>query len=296
MKIAIVQMCSSANPFENLNLVHSYILEAQEHGASLICFPENVFYRGPKKAQGWEREEIMLRIHNGKILPDREFAIELLECMSEWKISVSLGSVLEAGEEKNQTFNTHLFFTPKKDLIRYQKIHLFRFHGQSVVYEEGKDFHPGSSVEWAELGTEKIGLGICFDLRFPELFRKLVFDHGCSALLVPSAFAVETGMAHWHSLLRARAIENQCAVFAAAQVGSHIDSKGQLCHCFGHSLAIDPWGEILWEGPKEGDAMGIIHWGLEKQRDLRRRLPVLEDARLWFQESANKTRGNNEKV
>ncbi|NCN40063.1 hypothetical protein GW916_02310 [bacterium] len=284
-KVAIVQMCSSDNPYENLALVNDFVQEATDQGAELVCFPENVLYRGPKAKKGWSREEITLKIQRGQVEPTHEFSLELIKSIESWTIDVSLGSVLECGGA-DHIFNTHLYCTPQSSpqggIKAYQKIHLFRFEGKDVMYKEAKDFNSGTKLVTAKLGAESIGLSICFDLRFPELFRKMSLDEGCSALLIPSAFAQETGEVHWHSLLRARAIENQCMVFASAQWGSHVDSRGQSCLCFGKALAVDPWGTILWEGPAIGDAMGVVEWDVQWQAKLRSRLPVLEDAQAWL--------------
>ena len=281
-KVAVVQMCSGDNPYENLDLVNSFVLEAASMGAELICFPENVFYRGPKAKNGWSREEIILNFsETGDLLATNEFSKALLDCMGEWPIAVSLGSVLQKSETDALPYNSHYYFSPKHGHTLYQKIHLFQFSGETAFYKESRDYLAGKNLCTAFLGKEKIGISICFDLRFPEMFRRLTLDRGCTSLLIPAAFALETGKVHWHSLLKARAIENQCAVFASAQSGSHVDSRGQACKCYGHALAINHWGEILWEGPTDGDAMGIVDWDTEGQQKMRERLPVLTDARLW---------------
>jgi len=282
IKIAMVQMCSSDDPFENLLLVNDFVLEAQSQGASLVCFPENVFYRGPKKKEGFDRSHLYLSLdEKGQLETSSEFSRALKTFAESWQIAVSLGSVLELREDPEMPYNSHFFVYPKGEkILSYRKVHLFKFHGSETLYEESRDIHPGESVLSVDLNGLKVGLSICFDLRFPELFRKLVLLDGAQLLLIPAAFAAETGRAHWHTLLRARSIENQSYVVASAQWGKHHDSRMQSCECYGHAVSYGPWGESLAELPEQGDALVCVSLDLSAQSKLRERLPALSSAKL----------------
>lgn len=282
MKIAFVQMCSGADPFENLLMVNDFVNEAHASGAELVCFPENVFYRGPKKTPQFDRLDICLSLNSKAQLEEsNEFSKQLLEFAKEWPVGVSLGSVLELREDPLLPYNSHFFIYPFAErIVSYQKIHLFKFNGKDIFYEESKDVFPGTEIKSVEYSSLKIGLSICFDLRFPELFRHLVLKEGANILLVPAAFAWETGKDHWHALLRARAIENQAYVVAAAQWGEHVDSRGQRCVCFGEAVAYGPWGEVLFQASDKGDAVSYLIVDKDSQNHLRQRLPALSSAQL----------------
>jgi deaminated glutathione amidase len=158
---------------------------------------------------------------------------------------------------------------------RYDKIHMFDVqlpNGES--YRESKNFQPGDRAVLAELPWGRLGLTICYDLRFPTLYRALA-KAGASFIAVPSAFTVPTGQAHWHTLLRARAIESQCFIFAAAQAGEHENGR----KTFGHSLVISPWGEILAEGDGVHPSVIFADVELEAIAEARRRVPSLEHDR-----------------
>jgi predicted amidohydrolase len=282
LRVALVQMCSGDNPFENLALVNDFVQEACEQGADLVCFPENVFYRGPKKREGFDRTELFLSLSdNHRLELNSDFSKALYELMQNWPIAVSLGSVLELSEDPQMPYNSHFFVYPKGEkILSYRKIHLFEFHGNEAFYNESRDIRPGSQTLGVEWKGVNIGLSICFDLRFPELFRELALRRASQVFLIPAAFASETGRAHWHTLLRARAIENQVYVLASAQWGPHLDSKMQSCSCYGHALAYSPWGDSLAEAPERGDFLLCVDLDLQAQKGLRERLPALKSAKL----------------
>ena len=282
MKIGLVQMCSSADPMENLLVVDAFVKEATDRGADLVCFPENVFYRGPKVSEAFDRKEISLSFENGnKLNTDREFSKALSEIMEGWTIAVSLGSVLECRGDVNHPYNSHVLRTKDGQLTVYRKQHLFAFKGRDAQYEEARDISPGDNVECVDVGGVKVGLSICFDVRFPELFREMVLGRGAQVLLIPAAFAQETGEAHWHTLLRARAIESQSFVVASGQFGFHQDSRGQNCQCYGNSLVYGPWGEMLAELPGAEEGLLVADLDMRAQTELRERLPALKSARYW---------------
>jgi nitrilase len=282
MKVALVQMCSGADPMENLLTVDAFVQEAMEREADLVCFPENVFYRGPKISDTFDRKDICLSFaRDGRLKTENEFSRALAEIMEGWKTAVSLGSTLECRGGEEHPYNAHVLRDKHGKITVYRKQHLFAFKGRHAHYEEARDISPGDTVECAEIIGVKTGLSICFDLRFPELFREMVLGRGAQVLLIPAAFAQETGEAHWHTLLRARAIESQAFVVASGQFGFHQDSRGQNCQCYGNSLIYGPWGETVAELPGSEEGLLVAELDLKAQEELRERLPALKGARYW---------------
>jgi deaminated glutathione amidase len=281
MKVALIQMASGPDPYANLLQVDSWVKEAAQGGAELVCFPENVFYRGPRKTEFFDRKDLFLETNEQGLLErNSEFSETLADFIDSWKISVSLGSVLEKNKSGDRPYNSH-FLVGNQGVIRtYRKIHLFRYRGQRETYNESADIQGAQQTVCVDLNSFKLGLSICYDLRFPELYRDLVLNEGAQALLVPAAFTAETGRAHWKTLLKARAIENQAFVLASGQWGSHTDSRGQKCFCYGHSMIVDPWGSVLAEASASGDEILWAQLDKKSQNDLRERLPALEDATL----------------
>ena len=184
------------------------------------------------------------------------------------RIWLAGGTLPLACPDPERVFNTTLVYDPEGNAVgRYDKIHLFNFKRGAEAYDESIAIHPGESVETVQMPWGRVGLSICYDLRFPELYREL---GQVDLILVPSAFTYTTGKAHWELLLRARAIENQCYVLAAAQGGHHLNGR----RTWGHSMLIDPWGEIidvLPEGP------GLVSGTIEPERlmQVRASLPAL---------------------
>ncbi|MDQ2735090.1 MAG: carbon-nitrogen hydrolase family protein, partial [Pseudomonadota bacterium] len=160
-------------------------------------------------------------------------------------------------------------------VVRYDKIHLFRYDNGREKYDEGRTLKAGATPVAFAAGEWRVGLSVCYDLRFPELYRALM-KPPCDLICVPSAFTYPTGAAHWEVLLRARAIENQCYVVAAAQGGRHENGR----RTFGHSLVIDPWGDVVALLP-EGE--GVVSAELKRERiaDVRTQLPALEHRRSF---------------
>jgi len=227
--------------------------------------PEYVDYLGP-----------------GKTAPkpegaDGEFAQFFSTAARELGIWVHAGSFHEAGPDESRTYNTTLIFDPSGSLVTtYRKIHLYdvEIPGR-VSYHESKSVAPGSSTVVAEIDGVRTGLSICYDLRFPELYRRLAVEGAARVLVVPAAFMLHTGRDHWEVLLRARAIENQCYVVAAAQIGNHEPGRT----CFGRSMIVDPWGTVVAQAP---DTVGIVTADLDLSRleQIRQELPSLANRRL----------------
>ncbi len=277
MKVAIAQICTSDDPWENLFLVQNLCEDAAEQGATLVCFPENVFFRGAKSKL---TSDFILSLSGNRLIESTEFSKAVGEWFRSLPCAVSLGSVPERSEDTAKPYNSHWFVDREGRVQSYHKIHLFDFVGAQAVYKESDEMTRGKDLVSVDCEGFHLGLSICFDLRFAELYRKLVLQHRANVLLVPAAFTRETGRAHWHTLLRARAIENLSYVIGIGQWGSHQNDKGQELWCYGNSVVYAPWGEQLIVAEEEGDAILIVDLDQQRLSDARAKLPVLELAVL----------------
>ena len=240
---AMIQMCSGISPAQNLEQGNKLIRQAVAEGADYVQTPEVSNMIQPNRKALFEHlaseeDDLSLKAY-------RALAREL-------KIHLHIGSLALRFSPEKAVNRSFLIGPDGMVLASYDKIHMFDIDlpgGES--YRESANYQPGESAVISDLPWGRIGLTICYDMRFPALYRALA-ETGASFLTAPSAFTVRTGEAHWHTLLRARAIENGCFVFAAAQAGTH-ESKRQS---YGHSLIIAPWGEILAEG--SGNETGVI--------------------------------------
>jgi predicted amidohydrolase len=216
---------------------------------------------------------------------DRPGAVESLdgptlsrmaELARECKVSLLAGSILESGGPSGRFFNTSVLFSPDGDRVAtYRKIHLFDVEvGDGARYRESDAVAPGSELAVGDTPAGKLGLSVCYDLRFPELYRKLV-DRGSTLLAVPAAFTLMTGKDHWEVLLRARAIENQCYVMAPAQFGQHTENR----RTYGHAMVVDPWGLVIARA-SEGEGVAVAPVDPELLERVRRDLPCLSHRRL----------------
>jgi predicted amidohydrolase len=260
---AAVQMCSGESRAANLERATELVREAARRGARLVVLPEVFAWRGPDGAAAAEPVPGPLTETLGALA--RTLGIHLCA-----------GSVLEAVPGEPRAYNTSCLFDPRGALIgRYRKLHLFDVDLPGrVCVRESDTRAPGADVVAVptELGT--LGLSICYDLRFPELYRRLV-RAGAEVLLVPSAFTFTTGAAHWEVLCRARAIENQCYLIAPDQAG--LSPHG--FRDWGESLLVDPWGRVLGRGG-EGEAVVTAEVDLDYLARVRQELPCLTHARL----------------
>lgn len=262
---AAVQMVASDDRAANLREAQLWIRQAAALGARVVALPEVFSWRGNKKI---EREF-------AETIPGPT-ATEMAELARELGIYLLAGSILEAIADSPKAYNTSVLFDPAGSLIaRYRKIHLFDVdlaNGVSLRESETRAHGGNVVVAQTELGT--MGLSVCYDLRFPELYRGIAAQ-GAHLIFVPSAFTAFTGQAHWEPLLRARAIENQAYVIAPDQFGK--SPKSFECH--GHSMIIDPWGAILAELP---DGPGIITAEIDSEHltKVRAELPALQHRRL----------------
>lgn len=272
MRIALVQMCSSDDPGENLAAGTAYIAEAAQAGASFVLTPEVTNCLSAS------------RTHQSATLQTEaqdETLAALRATAAEHRISLLIGSLALKGEQDDRFVNRSFLISPTGEIIaRYDKIHMFDVQlSDQETYRESDGYRPGDRAVTADLGETKIGLSICYDVRFPYLYRDLA-QAGAAILTVPSAFSPETGPVHWEPLLKARAIETGSFVIAPAQTGTHKASRGRTRRTWGHSLAINPWGEVLEDC---GDLPGVTVLDLELSQvdDVRRRLPSLSHDRSY---------------
>lgn len=275
MRIAAVQMVSSTDPAHNLARALDLIAQAARQGAELVGLPENFAFMGRA-----DHDKLPLAEAEGQGPLQQALAGAARE-HGVWLLG---GSLPLRTDDPQRVTNTSLVFDPQgRQRARYDKIHLFRYeeHGPDghKLYDEGVVLRAGErpvalDVQPRQGVPLRLGLSICYDLRFPELYRGLMRP-ACDLIAVPSAFTHTTGQAHWEVLLRARAIENQCYVMAPAQGGRHENGR----RTFGHTVLIDPWGEVLARVEEgEGVAVAEIDRGLIDQ--VRRRLPALAHRRL----------------
>ena len=246
-RIAACQMNSTADKAHNLDQAHGLLLEAVNRGADLVSFPETFSALCPTRTLQQAAAETL---RGPTVETLREWAVE-------HNVWIHGGSLLLKTKGEKLT-NTTLLFDPYGEIVaRYDKIHLFnaKLSQDKTSYEESKTIQAGKKVVTADLPCGPVGLSICFDLRFPELYRKQAAQ-GVNVIFIPAAFTSVTGKAHWDVLTRARAIENQCYVVAAAQVGSPYE--GRETH--GHTRIIDPWGRVIAERSK---GVGIVMAELE---------------------------------
>ncbi len=261
-----VQLKAGPDKAENLAAAALLVCQAVSEGAGLVVLPEMFAWRGPQAAETEAAEEIPGPISRWAQAQARQHRIHLLA-----------GSMLERAPGSAKCFNTALLADPAGGLIgRYRKIHLFDVDlpGKVSISESATRAPGGESVS-ISTGLAAIGMTICYDLRFPELFRALI-DAGAEVIVVPSAFTAATGQAHWEPLLCARAIENQCFIVAANQVGP--TDYGFADH--GHSMIIDPWGKILAHTGGEGSAVVTARLDGGLLAKVRKELPCLRHRRL----------------
>jgi predicted amidohydrolase len=266
MRLAAVQMTSVDDVGANLRAAGALVTEAADAGAELVGLPENFAYL--------RREGLPIPCAQGL---DGEIVGFLREAARRHGLWLLGGSFPEAADE-GRVFNTSLLLSPEGAIEAvYRKIHLFDVdlrHQGGAEFRESARIAPGQEVVVGKTPFGGIGLSICYDLRFPELYRAQA-ERGVRLLAVPAAFAVETGRDHWEVLLRARAIENQAFVLAPAQCGRHSPERAS----YGRSLIVDPWGLVLARAPDRACAI-VADCDLAAQDALRTTLPVLAHRRI----------------
>lgn len=266
LKVAVVQMTSNDRIDDNLKFVLREIREAAAGGAKLVVFPENSLYM--RLAPGSEIENFDLNSEGARAIGDlaREEGTHVL---------LTTPTDGNRGKARNSTIH----FAPNAGAkIVYAKIHMFDVDvdGAPSVRESDK-FWSGEGPAMVEIEGWRLGLSICYDVRFAELYSR--YAGKVDAILVPSAFLVPTGEAHWHVLLRARAIENQSYLLAPAQGGAHRSTSGVVRKTFGHSLVVDPWGQIVWDAGEKSGAQ-IVELQADRLAWVRKQIPMVHHRRL----------------
>ena len=241
LKVAALQYCASDDALKTLQHIKPLIAEAASH-ARLITLPEGASYLASSYEQLQQKAE----------WDDDSFSQNwFAQASQQFGIWLLAGSLMIRKRDNNQLVNRSVLFGPSgKVIASYDKIHMFDAKlGNGENYNESANFTAGHSPVVVNIDNIPTGMSVCYDLRFPHLYRQLALD-GAQILLIPSAFTALSGKAHWHILLRARAIETGCYVIAPAQQGTHADGR----QTYGHSMIINPWGEIIAEA-KDGDSI-----------------------------------------
>lgn len=261
LKVASIQLNSQDNKEMNVKKALTLIEKAAMDGAKLVVLPEYFNFLGDDKE----------KIKHAESIPGPT-STALMEKAKELGIYIHCGSILEKGDEK-RSYNTSLLIDDQGNIVAtYRKIHLFDVEIEGrVVAKESDSIIPGDQVVTAVTPFGKLGFAICYDLRFPELFRSLVLK-GAQIIVLPAAFTLYTGIHHWEVLLRARAIENQCYVIASGQFGSYPPNRTN----FGSSMIIDPWGIVVARAP-EMECYIMADIDLNRVKESRERVPCLSN-------------------
>jgi len=272
IRVAAVQLSSGSDVERNVDTAIELVREAASRGATYVQLPEYFNYLGP--ASGFEaaREPIPG--------PTTDRMGDLARSLS---ITLHLGSLLEAIPDSTRSFNTSVLLGPQGEIIAtYRKAHLFDVSvpGQ-IVHRESDDIAPGEEMVIARAGSMNLGMTICFDVRFPEIYRALS-TAGADVLAIPAAFNATTGRAHWEVLVRSRAIENHAYVISAAQVGTTIEGIST----YGHSMIVDPWGTVVAESTDDAAQVVVATLDLNEVDRRRGQIAVLELRRPDLYEGA----------
>jgi predicted amidohydrolase len=268
-KASAVQMSAGSDKEANLAAAAELVTNAAASGASLVALPEVFAWRGPQEREPEIAEPLAGRIGT--------FASELARRLGIWLVAGSILETADNGAAGGRCYNTTALFSPDGALAAsYRKIHLFDVDVEGrIQVRESKTRLAGDSPCCVDTELGRIGLAICYDLRFPELFRGLAAA-GAEIVVLPSAFTAPTGRAHWHTLVRARAIENQCYVIAPDQFGA--SSMG--FENYGHSLIVDPWGDVMADAGPGGPCVITADLSAALLARVRSELPALGHRRL----------------
>ncbi len=262
MKLAAIQMTSGDDMAANIAALGPLIAEAKALGAELIATPENTFYM--RREGTAAMADVAMENHAGVA-----YAKTAAKQHGVWLL---IGSIRALEDQNDKPFNRSILLSPMGEIVAaYDKIHLFDVtlpNGQN--YRESSQAMAGTGAVAVMAGAAKLGMSICYDVRFPALYQELS-RQGATLLAVPAAFTRPTGAAHWHTLLKARAIENACYVIAPAQCGTHPGGR----ETYGHSLIIDPWGEVIAEASGDAPQVIMAEFDGEKMAAVRAQIPVL---------------------
>jgi predicted amidohydrolase len=266
-KIAVLQMCSGIDPEANFAVIKQAAIEARVAGAAMLFTPEMSLLLDRN------RQRAAAHVMAQEASP---YVPRLATLADEAGITIALGSMAVAADSGKNANRSMVFAPGKAAPICYDKMHMFDVdlaNGES--WRESSAYEAGDEVVWVDdTPVGRMGLTVCYDLRFPALFGALG-DQRCDAIAVPAAFTKPTGAAHWHVLLRARAIEASAFVIAAAQAGRHADGR----ETFGHSLVVDPWGEVLLDMGGEAPGLAFCDIDLDRIADVRAQVPSLANRR-----------------
>jgi len=258
-RVGVLQMTSSSHVIENLDVLRGFFIKANDLGIRLLILPENCAYMGKKDT---DKQSIAETFGSG---PIQDTISQLAQQYAIWVVAGTIP--LKTTTDKVSAASL-VYDETGRCVARYDKIHLFDVHvSAEESHQESMTTQRGTQVVSLDTPVGRIGLSVCYDLRFPELYRQLVLQ-GAEILVVPAAFTAITGAAHWDSLLRARAIENLCYVLAANQGGLHASGR----QTYGHSMIIDPWGKMLCE-QKNGAGLQYADIDLQRLKQLRRQFP-----------------------
>ena len=272
LPIALVQLSSSDDPAANLPVTEEFVRQAASGGARLIATPEVTNMVSMSRAQ----QNANLREEG-----DDPTLTQLRHVAEDCGVWLLIGSLAVKGAPDGRFSNRSFLIGPDGGIIaRYDKIHMFdAIPTAQEAYRESNGYRPGTAATLAHTPVARIGMTICYDMRFPDLYLRLA-RAGAQILTVPSAFTRPTGAAHWEVLLRARAIETGCFILAPAQCGVHSASRGPERKTWGHSLVVSPWGEIIADG---GEEPGVVSASLDLNEidDARKRVPSLVGAQSF---------------
>jgi predicted amidohydrolase len=267
-RVAAIQMASGPNVGANLTEAERWISQAAEAGAQLIVLPENFAIIGIEEE---DKVNVKEQEGSGQI---QDFLKNQAARHGVWIVAGTIP--LAASDEKRIRAACLVYNDQGEQVARYDKVHLFDVHVPNTdeTYNESETIEPGNEAVVVDTPFGKLGLAVCYDLRFPELFRRMV-DEGVEIIALPSAFTAITGAAHWESLLRARAIENLSYLIASAQGGYHVNGR----ETYGDSMVVDPWGNIL-DRLSRGSGFVMAEIDRDKVVNTRKNFPVLEHRKI----------------
>lgn len=260
MRVALVQLNPGKDKKKNLTAAVDYVCDAARRGADIVALPELFIYRGDPALY-----PLCAEAHNGA-------TVTLFSALAKaLKLTIVMGSIIEKDLVSRNYYDTTFVVSPDGRVASYRKINLFEVHLGTKRLREAEYFEPGHGVSTFDACGELFGLAICFDIRFPQLFAALRSE-GVAGFFVPSNFTYVTGMAHWHALLRARAIETQSFIFAPNCVGTDLFTNVKS---YGHSVIIDPWGTVIAER-KTGSGLLVADIDMKSLAQVRRQLPMAQ--------------------
>jgi deaminated glutathione amidase len=264
LKVAAVQMVSGTDVAINLERARTLVLQAAEQGAQIVSLPEYFCLLGQKDT---DKVALAKPFGAGAL---QSFLAELAQAAKVWLIG---GTIPLRASSRAKVRNSLLVVSPHGEVrARYDKVHLFGFKREAEQFNESATIEAGNTPTVVDIDGWRVGLSVCYDLRFPELYRAL---GTCDLLVAPSAFTYTTGQAHWELLLRTRAIENQAYMLASAQGGVHANGR----RTWGHSMLVDPWGEVL-HVVQQGEGVVMGELSRERLTQVRAMLPALQHRRM----------------